>query len=283
MIQSSLSPAYQKLLQSADGARANAYTPNSHFNVGAAVLTSTGEVFTGCNMEQTSFADHAEQVAIGNALAAGHSDIVALAIATKSGSMGSACGNCRQVMEDLNPGITEIYRDDKGEVHLHSAKQELPAAYHRDHPADPVALPPAQVDDPLLQEAYIARSHSVTTRSHYPVGAAVQTADGHIFRGVQLEASSFAAPASRLAVGNALSQGEKPSDIQRIALVGGPSGTGELPKTLSWDALEAMDGIAPQATVVFPGVDGKTTEEPMAQFLADRFQAALHPKATPTP
>ena len=274
MIQQNLSPAYANLLQTAEGARANAFTPNTHFNVGAAVLTSTGDVFTGANMEQTAFADHAEQVAIGRALAAGE-QVQAIAIATQPGSMGSACGNCRQVMVDLNPGMTEIFKDGDGNVHQESGTNELPDAYHRDHPADPVPTTPQGVKDPLLQEAYIARSNSVTKRSHYPVGAAVETADGKIFRGVELEASSFADPASRLAVGSALAQGEKPGDIKRIALVGG-TGLGELPKGLSWDALEAMRNVIPQATVVTPGADGVTpVEKTMSQFLAERFQAGL--------
>lgn len=89
-------------------AAAQSYSPYSHFPVGAAVCTSSGRIFTGCNIENASYGLTicAERVALFSAVAAGESEIVALVVSCVKGdtSMPSSlmpCGACRQVMQEL--------------------------------------------------------------------------------------------------------------------------------------------------------------------------------------
>ena len=91
--------------------RARAYAPYSKFQVGAAVLTADGEIFAGCNVENASYGLTicAERVAIGTAVAAGHKQIVAIAVATSGGH--SPCGACRQVLSEFGPAMEVILID----------------------------------------------------------------------------------------------------------------------------------------------------------------------------
>jgi cytidine deaminase len=92
-------------------ARQNAHAPYSNFQVGAAVLTASGEIFAGCNVENASYGLTicAERVAVGSAVAAGHKQIVAVAVATSGGH--SPCGACRQVLSEFGPAMEVILID----------------------------------------------------------------------------------------------------------------------------------------------------------------------------
>lgn len=85
-----------ELIRLACEARTNAHAPYSKFLVGAAVLTESGEIIGGCNVENASYGLTicAERVAFGTAVAAGHRRFQALAIATSGGH--PPCGACRQ-------------------------------------------------------------------------------------------------------------------------------------------------------------------------------------------
>lgn len=91
--------------------RAHAHAPYSKFQVGAAVLTANGEIFAGCNVENASYGLTicAERVAVGSAVAAGHKQIVAVAVATSGGH--SPCGACRQVLSEFGPAMEVILVD----------------------------------------------------------------------------------------------------------------------------------------------------------------------------
>ena len=91
--------------------RSQAYAPYSKFQVGAAVLTADGEVFAGCNVENASYGLTicAERVAVGTAVAAGHKQIVAVAVASSGGH--SPCGACRQVLSEFGPAMEVILID----------------------------------------------------------------------------------------------------------------------------------------------------------------------------
>jgi len=93
-----------ELVRAARTARAAAYAPYSRYRVGAAVLTATGRIFTGCNIENASYGLTvcAERVATWSAVAAGETTILAVAVATHNGA--TPCGACRQVLAEFAPG-----------------------------------------------------------------------------------------------------------------------------------------------------------------------------------
>jgi cytidine deaminase len=99
-----LTPAQKTALE--DAARQacrQAYAPYSHFPVGAAVLTDSGQIVTGCNVENASLGLSccAERVAMFNAVSQGNRRIIALAIYTPTATPTSPCGACRQVLGEL--------------------------------------------------------------------------------------------------------------------------------------------------------------------------------------
>lgn len=92
----------QPIIRAAIAARANAYAPYSHYQVGAAVLADSGRVYTGCNIENASYGLTicAERVALGTAIAAGERHFLALAIAGGEGTPSMPCGACRQFITE---------------------------------------------------------------------------------------------------------------------------------------------------------------------------------------
>ena len=87
----------KKLIEAAKKAQKNSYSPYSRYPVGAAVLTESGRIYSGCNVENASFglAYCAERTAIFNAVSHGEKKLRAVCVAAKS---ASPCGACRQVM-----------------------------------------------------------------------------------------------------------------------------------------------------------------------------------------
>lgn len=87
----------------------NAYIPYSQYRVGAAVLTASGKVVHGCNIENASYSASmcGERVALFNAVSQGEK-IIAIAIAIVTDNAGTSCGFCRQVMNELCPDATVI-------------------------------------------------------------------------------------------------------------------------------------------------------------------------------
>lgn len=81
------------------------YCPYSKFSVGAAVLTDTGEIFSGCNVENASFGltNCAERTAIFQAVAKGCTEIVAVVVYTPTTKAILPCGACRQVINEFGP------------------------------------------------------------------------------------------------------------------------------------------------------------------------------------
>lgn len=119
----------QELVQRAIAARARAYAPYSHYQVGAAVLTRDGTVVIGCNVENAAYPATicAERVAMTAAVAQGHTQFVAIAVATANG--GSPCGICRQVMAELAPEMTVYVSDAEGNFVTTSVADLLPAQF----------------------------------------------------------------------------------------------------------------------------------------------------------
>ncbi len=101
---------FTHLVKHAETAKKTAIAPYSHFPVGAALLTSDGKIFTGCNIESSSYGLTmcAERVALFKALSDGERSFEALAIATDVENFCPPCGACRQVLWDFAKDITVI-------------------------------------------------------------------------------------------------------------------------------------------------------------------------------
>src|SRR5881296_2781589 len=95
-------PAFRKLIAAAKTAQRRAHAPYSKFRVGAALLTKSGKVYTGCNVENASYGLTicAERVALAKAVSEGHRKFKAIAVVAPSGGL-SPCGACRQVLAEF--------------------------------------------------------------------------------------------------------------------------------------------------------------------------------------
>jgi cytidine deaminase len=98
-------PTVERLLVAARHACGNAYVPYSAFPVGSAVLTESGEILTGANVENASFGLTVcgERVAVFGAVAEGHRVILAVAVSAPGSPGTSPCGACRQVLNEFRP------------------------------------------------------------------------------------------------------------------------------------------------------------------------------------
>ena len=126
--------AVAELLETARVARRNAYAPYSKFQVGAALATRDGRVFTGCNVENQSYglSNCAERAAFFAAIAAGcrAGDFVQLAVIGDTPQPIAPCGACRQVMLELGgPQLAVLQANLHGEVIHSTAGALLPGAF----------------------------------------------------------------------------------------------------------------------------------------------------------
>ncbi len=117
------------MIQAALEVRKKAYANYSNFHVGASVLTGSGKIFSGCNVENASFSLTlcAERNALTSAIAAGETDFTHLVVASENGV--SPCGACRQVIWELCGDIPITIVDEKGHTRETSSKALLPEAF----------------------------------------------------------------------------------------------------------------------------------------------------------
>ncbi|HEC92872.1 MAG TPA: cytidine deaminase [Candidatus Atribacteria bacterium] len=125
--------SYEKLFKEAEKARKKAYTPYSKFKVGAAVLTTDGKIFTGCNIENASFGLTvcAERVAILKAISEGSYKFEAMAIIGDTERPCSPCGACRQVISEFGEDIKIAMSNLKGDVKIKKISELLPEAFNK--------------------------------------------------------------------------------------------------------------------------------------------------------
>ena len=120
----------QELIHEANRVRARAYAPYSNYQVGAALLTKKGQIFTGVNVENAAYPDSicAERSAVFSAVSAGEREFEAIAVATRNG--GAPCGSCRQVLSEFGLDI-EVLLADEGENLLQQStvRDLLPGAF----------------------------------------------------------------------------------------------------------------------------------------------------------
>lgn len=122
---------YRRMIDLAKQAMQSAYTPYSKFNVGAAVLTQDGQIYSGCNIENASYGatNCAERTAIFKAVSEGHRQIDKIAIVSSSGDVTYPCGICRQVMIEFMPQGEVIFENKQGELLVYPIEEVLPLVF----------------------------------------------------------------------------------------------------------------------------------------------------------
>ncbi|MBU3110474.1 cytidine deaminase [Clostridium lacusfryxellense] len=126
---------YGKLAKIAIDARENAYAPYSKFKVGAAVLTSDGSIYTGCNIENASYGatNCAERTAIFKAVSEGHNKIKAIAVVGDMSTNTYPCGICRQVIAEFATEDIQIILVKNEENYIIKTMEEiLPGAFTKE-------------------------------------------------------------------------------------------------------------------------------------------------------
>jgi cytidine deaminase len=120
---------WDDLLAEAIEAREFAYAPYSNYKVGAALLTSDGQIYRGCNIENAAYSPStcAERTAIFKAVTEGNHEYEAIAVVTSDG--GAPCGVCRQVMREFAPNLTVIIGDLAGNYQVYRLSELLPDSF----------------------------------------------------------------------------------------------------------------------------------------------------------
>jgi cytidine deaminase len=110
-------------------ARDQAYAPYSRFRVGAALRTTSGRLYSGCNVENASYGLSicAERVAIFKAISEGEREFEALAVVSET--MASPCGACRQVLAEFGLDTKVIVADLGAGQRVFTVGDLLPAAF----------------------------------------------------------------------------------------------------------------------------------------------------------
>lgn len=131
-----MSVSGEELINIAESARKNAYAPYSDFCVGAALLTKSGRVYTGCNVENASYGATccAERNAFGQAIANGEKAFSMIAVVgaprdQKADTPCMPCGICRQVMREFCDDSFEILIASKKGVLRYTLKELLPSSF----------------------------------------------------------------------------------------------------------------------------------------------------------
>ena len=119
------------LISYAKKAMGNAYAPYSGFSVGAALLSADGEVFTGCNVENSSFGATicAERCAVLKAVSEGCTSFTKIAIVSTSDDLTYPCGICRQFLSEFMEDGEVILCDSEGNIKEYSLDTLIPFSF----------------------------------------------------------------------------------------------------------------------------------------------------------
>jgi cytidine deaminase len=122
----------EQLIEEAKKAREKAYVPYSKFGVGAALLTTDGKVYHGCNIENAAYSmcNCAERTALFKAYSDGDRDFALLAVVADTDRPCSPCGACRQVISELcSKDMKVVLTNLKGDILETTVENLLPGAF----------------------------------------------------------------------------------------------------------------------------------------------------------
>jgi cytidine deaminase len=119
------------LIKKAKAARLKAYAPYSKFKVGAALLTKSGKVYTGANVENSTYGLTvcAERVAVFKAVNDGNKGFVKIVVVADKNPPITPCGACRQVLSEFAHDLEVVCVNLKGKIDRYSIKELLPEAF----------------------------------------------------------------------------------------------------------------------------------------------------------
>ncbi|HET91207.1 MAG TPA: cytidine deaminase [Chloroflexi bacterium] len=119
----------EHLVEQALNARERAYAPYSGYRVGAALLGESGQVYTGCNVENAVYplCTCAERTAVVKAVSEGECKFIAIAVATENG--GAPCGSCRQILREFGKRIVVLIADAAGNYRETRVADLLPDSF----------------------------------------------------------------------------------------------------------------------------------------------------------
>ena len=125
---------YDLLIKEAIIARGNSYSPYSNFKVGCALLTSSGKIYRGCNVENAAYSETicAERASILNAVSCGERELCAIAIVGGINEINDftyPCGSCRQVLSEFADESLEIVLFNGKETKLCTLCQLFPNSF----------------------------------------------------------------------------------------------------------------------------------------------------------
>ena len=123
---------YEELIKLAEKAKDGSYSPYSHFRVGAALLTADGSVYTGANVECSSYGGTvcAERAALVKAVNDGKRDFSAIAIISDDPAPCRPCGICRQMLSDFSHDMTVISASSDGSFEQNRLSDLFPHAFN---------------------------------------------------------------------------------------------------------------------------------------------------------
>ena len=123
----------KELIEKAKRARLRAYAPYSNFKVGAALLTKSGKVYTGANVENSTFGLTvcAERIAVFKAVNKGDKEFTKIAVVADKNQPVTPCGACRQVFSEFVKDMKIVCANLKGKVDRYTLKELLPEAFDK--------------------------------------------------------------------------------------------------------------------------------------------------------
>jgi len=121
----------KELVKIAMDAKNMAYVPYSNFRVGAALLTKSGKVYKGCNIENASFGatNCAERTAVFKAVSEGDKEFASIAVNTDASGFIFPCGICRQVLTEFSEDLKVYVSNKNGDYKEFTLMELIPGAF----------------------------------------------------------------------------------------------------------------------------------------------------------